>query len=182
MEPARLTPAELRELSTKYQALAVLRARRDAGNDAPSRADLRRLAALHPGCLRELDTLGADEILRRARALEAAADGAPTEAWMAWIVSYHRLMRAALAVKKNVGATRRDAPLDDQRVAALVETARAASGLPLTAAWIDAAARPPQGRLGVLVLRTLGEAFGVPADTIAAALFPARRRSPYTLT
>jgi len=39
----------------------------------------------------------------------------------------------------------------------------------------------PEGRLNVLVLRALGERFGVPAATIAETLFPVRRPSPYKL-
>ncbi len=40
---------------------------------------------------------------------------------------------------------------------------------------------PPGGRMGVVVLRALASRFGVPAPTIAAALFPLRRPSPYRL-
>ena len=35
--------------------------------------------------------------------------------------------------------------------------------------------------MGVVVLRALSSRFGVPAVTIAAALFPVRRPSPYGL-
>ncbi len=40
---------------------------------------------------------------------------------------------------------------------------------------------PPGGRMGVVVMRALAQRFGVPARTIAAALFPVRRPSPYDL-
>jgi hypothetical protein len=39
----------------------------------------------------------------------------------------------------------------------------------------------PEGRLNVMVLRALGARFGVAAATIAEALFPLRRPSPYKL-
>jgi len=39
----------------------------------------------------------------------------------------------------------------------------------------------PEGRLNVKVLRELGARFGVAAATIAEALFPVRRPSPYSL-
>jgi hypothetical protein len=35
--------------------------------------------------------------------------------------------------------------------------------------------RPPSGRLSLTVLQALGRRFDVPADDIAATLFPARR-------
>ena len=40
---------------------------------------------------------------------------------------------------------------------------------------------PPDGRVGIVVLRRLAREFGVPAREIAAALFPVRRPSPYEL-
>jgi hypothetical protein len=155
-------PAPPREallaLARKYAALAALRARRDAGAaPAGPRAALRELAAEFPGCLRELDTLGAPEIARRARACEQAAAGAAPEPWMAWIAGYHALMRAALAIRAG------------------------GAGAEVDAAFADAVRAPPGGRVGVVVLRALAARFDVPAVTIAAALFPVRRPSPYVL-
>jgi hypothetical protein len=144
----------LAALARKYRALSALRARKDAGDDSATRAELRVLAAEFPGCLRELDVLGATELARRAQACEQAAGAAATarrEPWMAWIAEYHALMRAALAVR----AGRADAAIDPAFAAAVRD--------------------PPDGRLSVLVLRTLAARFDVPADTITAALFPARR-------
>jgi hypothetical protein len=151
-------PVELAALARKYAALAALRARRDSGGTAPTRGELRALAAEFPGCLRELDTLGAREIARRAVACGEAAAGAAAEPWMAWIAAYHALMARALEVRS--AAKSRPAGAD---------------------AFEQAALAPPGGRVNVVVLREIGERFGVPAATIAGALFPVRRRSPYAL-
>jgi hypothetical protein len=87
-------------LARKYHALAALRARRDGDGPAATRAELRALAAEFPGCLRELDTLGATELARRERLCAAGAH----EPWMDWIAAYHARVRAALAAR--AGGTR----------------------------------------------------------------------------
>jgi hypothetical protein len=152
---------ELAALARKYAALGALRGRRDAGGSAATRAELRALAREFPGCLRELDTLGAPEIARRAAACaEAAAGPAPKpEPWMAWIAAYHVLMARALEVRASSG-----------------DRARAAAD-----AFEQAALAPPGGRVNVVVLREIGQRFGVSAATVAETLFPVRRRSPYQL-
>jgi hypothetical protein len=94
-----ITPAVLGGLARKYGALAELRARRDEGGAPATRPELRSLAGEFPGCLRELDTLGAAELAHRAVATAAAAAGAVREPWMAWIAAYHALMRDALAAR-----------------------------------------------------------------------------------
>jgi hypothetical protein len=160
--PDRNDPPEaaLRALARKYQRLAGWRGQRDEGSSA-TRAELRALAAEFPGCLRELDTLGAAELARRALACAGAAEGATAgEPWMAWIDGYHDLMRRAFATR-------------DRR-------ARGASGEG-DDDFERAILSPPGGRMGVVVLRALASRFGVPAATIAAALFPVRRPSPYGL-
>jgi hypothetical protein len=140
------TPEALDALAGKYRALLALRARRDEGGAPATRDELRALAAQFPDCLHELDTLGGDELARRATAAAAAATGGPREPWMDWIAAYHALMIEALGARARgeaVGA--------------------------------------PEGRLNVMVLRALGARFGVDAATIARALFPVRRPSPYKL-
>jgi hypothetical protein len=148
-------------LARKYATLVALRRRRDAGGDAAGGGALRALAAEFPGCLRELDTLGLPELERRAH---ACADADIDEPWIAWISAYHALMRAAFAVR---------AP---ERAGAASSAAEAADE-----AFVAAVLAPPEGRIGVVVLRALAKRFGVPAATIATTLFPARRPSPYTL-
>jgi hypothetical protein len=155
-------------LARKYAALVELRRRRDEGGDPAGGGRLPELAAEFPGCLRELDTLGRAELERRAAAC-AAADG-PDEPWMAWIAGYHALMRAALAVRVAPGARGGSAQVASQ-----------AAGFPVDDAFVRDVLTPPGGRMGVVVLRALAARFGVPAATIAAALFPVRRPSPYQL-
>ena len=149
---------DLRALGRKYERLAAWRGQRDGGASA-TRDELRALAAEFPGCLRELDTLGAPELGRRALACAGAVDGtAAAEPWMAWIAGYHDLMRRAFAARDRRARGESGETDDDFERAVLA---------------------PPGGRMGVVVLRALAARFGVPAATIAAALFPLRRPSPY---
>jgi hypothetical protein len=160
--PERNDPPEavLRALARKYERLAGWRGQRDGGASA-TRDELRALAAEFPGCLRELDTLGLAELTRRASACAAAGDGtAAPEPWMAWIGGYHDLMRRAFAARDRRARGESGATDDELERAAL---------------------SPPGGRMGVVVLRALAARFGVPAATIAAALFPVRRPPPYEL-
>jgi hypothetical protein len=158
-DSAAATPAQLASLARKYRALVALRTRRDGGDTPATRDELRALAAEVPGCLRELDTLGHEELARRAAAAADAAAGGVREPWMDWIASYHGLMTEALAARA-AGATRDGAGDDD---------------------FAQAALSPPEGRLNVVVLRALAARFGVAATTIAETLFPVRRPSPYRL-
>jgi hypothetical protein len=167
MSDAALADDVRAALARKYAALVELRRRRDAGGDAAGGGTLRALAAEFPGCLRELDTLGLAELERRAAACAAVDVGEP---WMAWIAGYHALMRGALAARAASG----DA-------GTLAAAASAAAGLPVDDAFVHAVLAPPHGRMGVVIFRALGARFGVPAATIAAALFPVRRPSPYAL-
>jgi hypothetical protein len=154
-------------LARKYDALVSLRRRRDAGGDPAGGGALRALAAQFPGCLRELDTLGLTELERRARL--CSDDAAPAEPWMAWIAAYHALMRGAFAVRAS------DEPRSHSAAASQ------AAGFAVDEAFVAAVLAPPEGRVGVVVLRALAARFAVPAATIAATLFPARRASPYAL-
>ncbi len=148
----------LKALAEKYQRLTALRARRDGDGEPATRDELRALAAEFPGCLRELDTLGPAELTRRTSACAAVAAGAAPEPWMAWIDGYHSLMRRALDAR---GARLRGEPPDARDD------------------FAQAVLTPPGGRMGVVILRALALRFGIPAATIAATLFPARRPSPY---
>ena len=142
-------------MARKYAALAALRARRDSQGPPATRGELRELAGEFPGCLRELDTLGPDELARRATVVASvAAGGAAPEPWMHWIAAYHEAMRQALVARAPGGAGQSS------------KVGRAAG---------------PEGRLNVVILRQLALHFGIPAETIAHALFPVRRPSPYQL-
>jgi len=173
---------ELKDLARKYRTLVALRARRDQQqgdrSDPPPLSErtpaavLRSLAREFPGCLRELDTLGAPELARRAACVaEAATAGAARERepepepWIAWIARYHKLMRVALAIRRARGA----------------QASEASERVEIDAEFVAEVMAPPDGRLGIVVLRRLARDFGVPAREIAAALFPLRRPSPYAL-
>jgi hypothetical protein len=128
---------------------------------------LRDLAAEFPGALRELDTLGSDEIERRRAALDAAAAGGAVAPWMAWMHGYHALMRAALAIKRRLAAGR---TLDEHARAEIA----AQSGAAVDDDLVRAVAAPPHGRLNVVVFERLGALHGEPAKKIWDALYPPR--------
>ncbi|HVY38076.1 MAG TPA: hypothetical protein VHM31_09075 [Polyangia bacterium] len=147
---ASLSRDRVEALARKYRRLVDLRGRRDGDGSGPAatRAELRALAAEFPGALRELDTLGAAELRRRAEACAAAAAGGGVEPWMAWIDRFHGLMRRALQAR-----------------------ARGAGADPFECAVLA----PPEGRMMPLVLGEVAAAFGEPLDRVAATLFPSRR-------
>jgi hypothetical protein len=167
---------ELLALQRKYDTLAELRRARAAGGAVAERAVLRALAREFPGALRELDTVTLEDIDARRVALGSAAAGGAIEPWMAWMVAYHRTMRAALIVKGRLARAR---DVSDSIVADAREEASRRTGLPMDEAFVRSVARPPQGRLNRAVFERLGQNFGVSADDIWQALFPARRAGRY---
>jgi hypothetical protein len=192
-----LRRAELGALARKYRALCALRARRDraaaseAGAQPPAaaaanaRRKLRTLAREFPGCLRELDVLGAEELIRRRDAAARAARGGATEPWMSWIGAYHALMRATLHVKARLAARpraggRRATYVGEEDARPLAEEASRIAAVEVDVTFIRAVAAPPQGRLGIVVMRRVATLFGEPAALVARALFPVRRPSPYS--
>jgi hypothetical protein len=138
-------------LLPKYERMRELRAAAAHGNDAAARSALRAFAVEWPGALRELDALPTDEIERRAR---ACADG-DEEPWMAWMLRYHELMRAALGVRRG-----EETALDEE--------------------FARAVRKPGHGRLNVVVFARMAREFDVEAKSIWDALFPRRGRAPRT--
>jgi hypothetical protein len=97
---------ELDGLRRKYDALADLRKRREAGEGVAPRRELLALAREFPGALRELDTLPLEEIERRRVALAAPRAEEAPEPWMTWMIAYHATMRAALYIKARLAGPR----------------------------------------------------------------------------
>jgi hypothetical protein len=172
-----LLPAELQELAAKYAALVVLRQARDHGDDPHPSETLRDLSTSFPGSLRELDTLGLTELRRRAATTLAAAQGAAPEPWMAWILAFHRLLSAALLIKRAAGS--RHGPTIGQvtREALLGEASQLAR-MPVELHLFEAFVHPPGGRLAPLVLQEIALRFAVPLDEVVRTLFPSRRPGP----
>ncbi|HVY45347.1 MAG TPA: hypothetical protein VHB21_05685, partial [Minicystis sp.] len=90
-------------LAHKYARLVELRRARAAGEPVPPREVFRALAAEFPGALYELDTLPMDALEARAAATAEAASLGEPAAWMRFMIDYHALFRAALAVKGATG-------------------------------------------------------------------------------
>ena len=189
------TIEELAALVRKYDVLADLRQRRDAGGKVAPRAELFGLAREFPGALRELDTLPREEIERRRVELGAALAGGPKAPWMAWLTAYHATMRAALYVKGRLARSRRGAgaaPLlarsekiaksadfSDDVVRQIAEDAARHSGVPVDSDFVRAVASPPARRVNAAVFERLGRELGVPADALWQALFPTHRARRY---
>jgi hypothetical protein len=179
---------EITELARKYDAIADLRARREAGGGVAPRTELAALARAFPGALRELDTLPSDVIEERRAALGAALQGAPLAPWVTWMIAYHATMRAALFLKARLArdvrprlassASSSDATapaLSDDRARDLAEEAARRFDLPIDDAFVHAVARPPTRRVNAAVFARLGCELGVDPDVMWQALFPSRR-------
>jgi hypothetical protein len=166
--------AELSRLAWKYQTLGDLRRARARGDAVPAREVFKALAAEFPGCLNELDTLPLEDIDARASALTRAAEGGPLADWMAWLFSYHDLMRAALRIKPRVA---RGPLLDAARADRLAREESARASAPIDADFVRAVAAPPLGRLNAAVFDRLAARYGAPAAAIKRALFPRSRRA-----
>jgi hypothetical protein len=189
------TLEELASLLRKYDVLADLRQKRDAGGGVAPRAELFGLAREFPGALRELDTLPRDEIERRRVELRAALAGAPPAQWMGWLTAYHATMRAALYVKGRLARSRRaaggapplasseksakSADLSDDVVRQIAEDAARHARVPVDSDFVRAVARPPARRVNAAVFDRLGRELGVPADALWQALFPTHRARRY---
>ncbi|HEY0713866.1 MAG TPA: hypothetical protein VGF45_14395 [Polyangia bacterium] len=168
LEPS---PEELHALADKYRTLLGWRQRRDADQPAPERASLRALAERYPGALRELDTLGEAELARRAAAAASAAQGGPCEAWMAWILALHRLLAAALYLKRESRVSGADVKGESLR-----PTAESLARMPLSDELMRALIEPPGGRITPVALTAIAVHFGQPPALVAATLLPSRRR------
>src|SRR4029079_2032729 len=139
-------------LEEKYAEIAALRRARDLGEPIPEKAVFKALADRFPGALHELDTLPLDVVDARLAALRAALAGSEIEPWMAWMASYHALLRAGLRVRIP---TMKDRLCTDERASELAEDAAAHAGSEVDAAFVRATLRPPGCRLAAVVYARL---------------------------
>ncbi|MDC3959393.1 hypothetical protein KEG38_36400 [Polyangium jinanense] len=176
-------PAPSREalvaLESKYAEIAELRRARDRGEPIPERAVFKALAERFPGALHELDTLPLDVIDTRLAAVRRALAGGAIEPWMAWMASYHALLRAGLRIRIR---TTKDRDRGAERASELAADASSHAGIEVDVAFVHATLRPPKGRLVGVVYARLEALFGEPAASIRATLFPRLRdrRAPET--
>ncbi|AKU91002.1 hypothetical protein [Vulgatibacter incomptus] len=112
----------LERLAWKYRALVELRRRREDavreglqsfGPDeaAARKREFRRIARSFPGALRELDSLSAEVLERRAREVDEALErlchgeaGCPDGSWIALAIDFHESVRECLATKRWLSA------------------------------------------------------------------------------
>jgi hypothetical protein len=166
-------------LARKYRQLLQWRLARDAaahggtatraagweGSEPATRPAMRALAEEFPGCLRELDRLGAPELARRAELLAEATTeqvaNAEAERWIGWIWTYHCLVAAALAARSRRALP---GPEDDALPPSFL------------AAFVQASRDPACGALSQVAIAFVARHSGATAADVAATLFPARRR------
>ena len=167
----------LEELRAKYAEMLAMRVARGVG-EREARARMARLAARHPGALREIDDLELDEIRRRIDALEAVLErGTPAQPWMEAVALFHELSRGALAAKRWLAGARDVSGSTRERF----ERERHALAFPAEAgAWtghLEALARPPRGRVVDLVFARLAVRLGVPEAAARTLVFGAGSRA-----
>jgi hypothetical protein len=135
------------------------RARRDPAFVEPDpRAELALLADAFPGALREIDRLAMDVIRSRIEQLALAeGDVDKSERWMDVQALFHRLARGALATKRWL-AGRRVVTEEDRE---LFRVARATLGADLMTFDLADVARPPRGRLMLLVRSEVARRLGL---------------------
>lgn len=153
-------------LARKYELLSELRR---AKLPQPERA-LRPLAREFPGALRELDCLPLPLLDQRLAAVVDAAQGGAPEPWIEWMLAYHEQMRLALRAKARLGGA---GPGDAQLIARVASEL----GEPCSPAFVARVARPPRGRLNLLVFELLEQRFGRPRAELELALFPRLARA-----
>jgi hypothetical protein len=103
--------------------------------------------------------------------LGAAVVGGEVEPWMAWMVAYHGLMRAALWIKIR---TAKQPAVTNERVVFLVRGVTNEFGFGVDEAFVLEVARPRAGRLNAVVLARLEMMFGVSVAEIRKGLFGGR--------
>lgn len=170
-EPARRHFGSLRcsfaDLARKYAELVRLR----DGTTGFSRARLSELSREFPGALRELDALPLEELSERLKLAEASARrGAALAPFVDWIRTYHDMMRLALGVRAQLGNQR--AP-DPRLVSDIVAAFESALDGTCDAEFVNAVARPPEGRLNHVVFARLSARFDAAPRAIEERLFRA---------
>jgi hypothetical protein len=158
--------ASCEELLSKYRRMRRMRLEDEATPGADQRGAMRALAADFPGALREIDERPLEQIEARIAALEGALEGGPLPPWTAPVAGYHRLLRAALRIRR---AAPKSLPEEERRRAAR-EAGRALSP-PVEGCWAEAPLTPPEGRLTALVIGTLEDRLGLSVEAIEEALF-----------
>ncbi len=161
---------DLAALREKYRRILALRT-----SPLPAKApreELVPLAERFPGALRELDQMPLPSVEKRIAELESAEDDASrVEPWMIAQVKFHRLARGALVAKRWL-AGRRD--VDDALVAAFEREIALVPYGSDALAWageLANVARPPGGRLLVLVVHRVANVLEIDAEIARALVF-----------
>lgn len=163
-------------LRGKYQRMLEMRRAHDRGAEEDPREQMRELAAEFPGALREIDELPLSVIEQRIQALTEVIEQRQVHApWMAWMVSYHGHLRAALRIKR-MALLRHDL---DAALETLHQVYVARDDEPPVASFtrgtLADVLKPATGRLNDWVFARIAADTGVSVDVVRDQLFPARR-------
>ena len=170
----KVSRAELSELKSKYEQMRSLRLEDQAHPGGDPRLEMAALAERFPGSLREIDELTLGEIGARIEALSRCVfEGEAVAPWMPASARFHQLMRGALAAKKWIGARRSiDSGLSRSFCESIAGVSFAEDAL-LWAEDLARVARPPSGKLTVLVFERLAAELGIaPHEARARVLGP----------
>lgn len=161
---------ELAALARKYRELSRLRL---APGPAPP-AELAALSREFPGSLRELETLPAEELARRARSADAALAGSAIEPVLEWVAEYHALVRLVLTVKRKLAGRHELSGADAILLAREVSEQAATAVSP---GLVERIASPRDGRLNDVVLTELATQLGTSPERLQHALFGEQERA-----
>lgn len=185
----------LRSLAEKYRALARLRQGREEAEaagleefppaEAAARAaEYKKIAALFPGCLRELESTPSSVLTLKATVVERELEEirkhpgrkSPSRYWIAVVLEYHALLREALAAKKWLGEHVKKGGKITPQVARAYRSWR--KDLPegphseeSDQSFLMHVQRPPAGRLQMLVWRRLEGRHGLTRRSLQQAVF-----------
>lgn len=166
------SPEGLAWLRDKYETLLSLRsARRDAPDQDPPRAALRRLAQTFPGALRELELRSDEDLRERLRGLSLEA-GSAVPPWAPPQVVFHGTLRIALALKRVMANADDPEARARQHLASIAPTIDAPPVILWDKLHLRHIANPPGGRLSRIVVGWTAEIIGLSEAEARDAILP----------
>ncbi|AKV02124.1 hypothetical protein AKJ09_08787 [Labilithrix luteola] len=193
-----ISSRDLRELREKYARMLVLRQLHARSREEPDfvepdpRPEMVALAQRWPGALREIDELDLTTIVGRLEALDRAlarttshedeahddderalahVEQQDVETWMIAQARFHQLLRGALAAKRWLGRERHATSDLRTRLLGAITDGQLANDAALWADELSQVARPPRGRLLLVVFARLERELGIADRELRASVF-----------
>jgi len=185
----------LESLTEKYRVLARLRVRREkaeasgleefpAEENASRAAEFKRIAALFPGALRELESTPSRILELKATVVQRELDEirkrpgrkSPSRYWIAVVLDYHAVLREALEAKRWLAENlKRGEKITPQVVRAYQVWRKDLPPGPSheegDASYLMRVQRPPGGRIQSMVWRHLEDRHGLSRRSLQQAVF-----------